>query len=59
MNQTTADASPPAEVEDPAGSGGPSTAFFAIGIAINLALLAAFALWAIRQWKQGNKRDSR
>jgi hypothetical protein len=59
MNQTTADASPPAEVEGPSGSGGPSAAFFAIGIAINLALLAAFALWAIRQWKQGNKRDSR
>ena len=57
MNETAAESQPQVEVETPAQSTGPSTAFFAIGIAINLALLAAFALWAIRQWKKSGKRD--
>jgi hypothetical protein len=34
------------------------TPFFAVGLVINLVLIAAFALWAIRQWKQTGKRDS-
>jgi len=57
MNQTAADPQPQVELETPSASSGPSTTFFAIGIAINLALLAAFGLWAIRQWKKSGKRD--
>lgn len=57
MNETAADAQPQVVVEAPSASSGPSTLFFAIGIAINLALLAAFGLWAIRQWKKGGRRD--
>jgi len=57
MNETAADPQPQVVVENPAASTGPSMTFFAIGIAINLALLTAFGLWAIRQWKKGGKRD--
>jgi hypothetical protein len=56
MNETAAEQQ--VAVETPPASSGPSTTFFAIGIAINLVLLAAFALWAIRQWKKSGKRDS-
>ncbi|HKJ49986.1 MAG TPA: hypothetical protein VKB27_00720 [Gammaproteobacteria bacterium] len=57
MNQTAADPQPQVEVVTPSASTGPPAMFFAIGIAINLALLTAFLLWAIRQWKKGGKRD--
>jgi len=59
MNETAADPNPQVAVETPTQSPGPSTIFFAIGIVINLALLAAFLLWAVRQWKKGGKRDPR
>ena len=59
MNQTIADPQPQIAVETPPESSGPSPTFFAIGIAINLALLIAFAWWAIRQWKKSGKRDPR
>ena len=36
------------------GESGPSIEFFAVGLALNLILLAAFFLWALRQ---GKKRD--
>jgi hypothetical protein len=58
MNET-AEPRPQVEAETPSASTGPPMAFFAIGIAINLALLTAFALWAVRQWKKGGKRDPR
>ena len=58
MNES-ADARQQTEVETPSASAGPSTMFFAIGILINLALLTAFLLWAIRQWKRGGKRGPR
>ncbi len=57
MNETAADQQPQIAVETPPASSGPSTTFFAIGIAINLVLLAAFGLWAFRQWKNSGKRD--
>jgi len=57
MNETAADSQPQVEVEIPSAASGPSTTFFAIGIAINLVLLAAFGLWAFRQWKNSGKRD--
>jgi hypothetical protein len=57
MNETAADPRSQVEVEAPSGSTGPPLTFFAIGIAINLALLAAFGLWAIRQWKNNARRD--
>jgi hypothetical protein len=59
MNETAADQQPQVEVATQPASTGPPAMFFAIGIAINLALLAAFLLWAIRQWKKGGKRDPR
>ncbi len=57
MNQTAADPQPQVEIDTPPATSGPSATFFAIGIAINLALLAAFGLWAIRQWKRNGKRE--
>lgn len=59
MNETAAEPRQQLEAETPSAPPGPSTTFFAIGILINLVLLIAFALWAIRQWKQGGKRDPR
>ena len=56
MNETAAEQQ--VEVEIPSASSGPSTMFFVIGIAINLALLAAFGLWAVRQWKKNNRENS-
>ena len=57
MNETAADPQPQITVESSPAASGPSTTFFAIGIAINLALLIAFGLWAVRQWKNSGKRD--
>ena len=57
MNETADAQQPLVQADAPPASGGPSAAFFAIGIALNLALLAAFGLWAIRQWKRNGKRD--
>lgn len=45
--------------ETPTGSAEPLTMFFAVGMLINLALIAAFVLWAVRQWKKSGKPDSR
>lgn len=45
------------EVENPPGAAEPLTIFFAIGIVINLVLITAFVLWAIRQWKKTDSRD--
>ena len=59
MNENTTEHSQQVEVETPSGSPEPLTIFFAVGIVINLALITAFFLWAIRQWKNGGKRDSR
>ena len=43
------------EVETPPGSPEPLTLFFAVGIVINLVLITAFVLWAIRQWNKPGK----
>jgi len=47
---------PPSEVPPAAAAadGGPSLAFWAVGIVLNLALVAAYFAWA---WRQRNKRD--
>ena len=44
------------EVDVSTDSPAPLTAFFAIGIFVNLVLITAFALWAIRQWKRSDRR---
>ena len=31
--------------------------FFAIGIGVNLVLIAAYFIWALRQWKKPGARD--
>lgn len=57
MNQS-AEQSQQVEVAPPTGSPEPLTMFFAVGILINLALITAFVLWAIRQWKKPGKTGS-
>ena len=43
---------------DPAAdSGGPSVGFFAIGIVINLLLIGAYFIWALRQRKKPDRHD--
>lgn len=37
---------------DPGENSGPSFEFFAVGIAINLILIAAFFVWAFKQGKK-------
>lgn len=44
------DSNPPVNEGAPIG-------FFAIGIGINLILLAAYFIWALRQWKKPGARD--
>ncbi len=40
-----------------AESSGPSVEFFAVGIIINIVLVAAYLIWAYKQWnKSGSKR---
>jgi hypothetical protein len=46
------------EAAPPAGSPEPLTIFLAVGIVINLALVTAFLLWAIRHWKRHHGKDS-
>ncbi|MDH3390159.1 MAG: hypothetical protein OEN02_19915 [Gammaproteobacteria bacterium] len=31
--------------------------FFGIGLALNLVLVAAYGVWAYRQWKQSARRE--
>ena len=46
------------EAEAPSGSSDSLTAFFAVGLVINLVLIAAFVLWARKQWNKSGKPDS-
>ena len=45
------------EAETPPGATEPLTIFFAVGIVVNLVLITAFVLWAIRQWKKTDRRE--
>ena len=45
-----------AVVQAPAGHEAP-IGFFAIGLVINLVLIAAYLIWAIKQWKKSGVRD--
>jgi hypothetical protein len=43
-------------VQTTAGHAAP-IGFFAIGVVINLVLIAAYLIWALKQWKQSGPRD--
>ena len=39
------------------GDDGLVTGFFAIGLAVNVLLIAAYILWACKQWGKKEKRE--
>lgn len=43
-------------VQTPAGHEAP-IGFFAVGMVINLALITAYLIWALKQWKKSGTRD--
>ncbi len=52
---------PEAHLEQPASAPevehGPTTTFFAVGIVINIVLVTAYFIWAVKQWsKTGQKK---
>ena len=47
------EAPPPPPVND----GGPPLAFWGVGLALNLLLIVAFVVWALRQGKNRDRRD--
>ncbi len=49
----TGEMSPAAPDTPASGSEKDLTAFFAIGLVINLAVLTAFFVWAVKEWKGG------
>ncbi|RLC59400.1 MAG: hypothetical protein DRI30_00595 [Chloroflexi bacterium] len=55
-NIQTSKSEPSNIVQTPAGHEAP-IGFFAIGLVINLALIAAYLIWAIKQWKKSSARD--
>jgi hypothetical protein len=36
------------------GQNGPTATFFAVGIIINIVMIAAYFIWAYKQWKQSD-----
>jgi len=44
-------------VADATVNEGAPIGFFAVGLAVNLILIAAFFVWAMGQWKKSGKRD--
>ena len=42
---------------NPTVNEGAPIGFFAIGIVVNVVLIAAYFIWALRQWKKPDARD--
>ena len=38
---------------------GPSTAFFAVGIVVNVVMITAFFIWACKQWSKTGSNKKR
>jgi len=55
-DQLTTSTEQPIAVSTPE-QGGPSVGFFGIGIAINLLLIVAYFIWALRQSKKTRDRE--
>lgn len=57
MNEEQSSTSQQVTPEVALPASGPSVGFFAVGLVINLVLIAAYFIWARKQWKKTSNRD--